>query len=93
MGKLADAPDAVRDAIERERNEEDQRLFYVALTRAKARLYLPLMPADGAGRGLGCYAGVNRRLHELLDVFKIDEAQSAVEEAARLLSPPVSADA
>ena len=75
VGKLADAPDAVRDAIERERREEDQRLFYVALTRAKARLYLPLMPDDEAGRGLGCYARVNRRLHELLGVFKIDEAQ------------------
>ena len=75
VGKLADATEAVRDAIERERSEEDQRLFYVALTRAKARLYLPLMPEDGAGRGLGCYARVNRRLHELLGVFKIDEAQ------------------
>ena len=75
VGKLADATDAVRDAIERERSEEDQRLFYVALTRAKARLYLPLFMEDGAGRGLGCYARVNRRLGELLDVFKIDEAQ------------------
>ncbi|GMR21689.1 MAG: exodeoxyribonuclease V subunit beta [Acidobacteriota bacterium] len=75
VGKLADAPDDVRDAIERERGEEDQRLFYVALTRAKARLYLPLMADDGAGRGLGCYARVNRRLHELLGVFKVDEAQ------------------
>ena len=75
VGKLADATDTVRDAIARERSEEDQRLFYVALTRAKARLYLPLMPDDGAGRGVGCYARVNQRLHELLGVFKIVEAR------------------
>lgn len=75
VGKIADATDDVRDAIEREQSEENQRLFYVALTRAKARLYLPLMPEDGTGRGLGCYAHVNRRLHELLGVFAIDEAQ------------------
>ena len=74
VGKIADATDAVRDAIEREQSEENQRLFYVALTRAKARLYLPLME-DRTGRGLGCYARVNRRLHEILGVFTIDEAQ------------------
>ncbi len=74
VGKLREAPEAVSEAIERERREEDQRLFYVALTRAKARLYLPLLP-DEAG-GLGCYARVNRRLHELLGVFRIDEVRT-----------------
>jgi exodeoxyribonuclease V beta subunit len=42
-------------AIDRERDEEDQRLLYVALTRAKERLYLPHF--EQAPKGLaGCYA-------------------------------------
>jgi len=31
----------IKDAVEREIDEENQRLIYVALTRAKSRLYLP----------------------------------------------------
>jgi exodeoxyribonuclease V beta subunit len=76
VGKLSEAPKAVGEAIERERREEDQRLLYVALTRAKARLYLPLLPDEAAG--LGCYDRVNRRLHELLGVFRIDEVRADV---------------
>jgi len=68
----------VRPAIEREEREEDQRLFYVALTRAVGRLYLPCVVHDAAaakgsqppGRPRpkslrGPYSGVNRRVLEL----------------------------
>ncbi len=39
---------AITDAIKREAESEDQRLFYVALTRARRRLFLPF---DGAFEG------------------------------------------
>jgi len=38
---IGDPTDAVRERIERERREEAERLLYVALTRARRRLYLP----------------------------------------------------
>src|SRR5690606_1841243 len=51
--------------IARERREEDERLLYVALTRARGRLYLP-WPGPGGGRS-GPYQVVDRRLDALLD--------------------------
>jgi exodeoxyribonuclease V beta subunit len=57
----------VKQRIAAEEREEDQRLMYVALTRAKARLYLPCVLKDGApARVRGAYDVVNRRLAELL---------------------------
>ena len=47
----------------RERAEEEQRLYYVALTRAKARLYLPLVPQQHwSSYWKGGYRRVNQRL-------------------------------
>lgn len=37
----------LRDRVEQESREEDERLLYVALTRAKARLYIPFVPYQG----------------------------------------------
>jgi exodeoxyribonuclease V beta subunit len=66
---LDPSPEA-KERAERERSEEDQRLYYVALTRAKARLYLPFVPErfwkDGAGAWKGGYQCVNRRLARVL---------------------------
>jgi len=46
-----------------EREREEQRLYYVALTRAKARLYLPMVPAESwSNRWDGGYSRVNKRL-------------------------------
>ncbi|MFW5925694.1 MAG: UvrD-helicase domain-containing protein [Myxococcota bacterium] len=75
---LGAAPDEVEEAIRREAREEDERLLYVAVTRAKARLYLPYLgpPArdrDGArlectfGRMNGCYKRLNDRLVGLVE--------------------------
>jgi exodeoxyribonuclease V beta subunit len=62
---LGDDPDAEKRA-NRERDEEQQRLFYVALTRAKARLYLPMVPGDmWDNRWKGGYKRVNDRLNAL----------------------------
>jgi exodeoxyribonuclease V beta subunit len=70
---------AVTEAIKRERDAEDQRLYYVALTRARKRLYLPYSGltaevkegSDGAvqedlWRLTGGYRHVNQRLRALL---------------------------
>jgi exodeoxyribonuclease V beta subunit len=62
--------DALKPIARRESAEEDQRLMYVALTRAKARLYLPcFVGADGdAPTGLlGPYACVNERMLAIVD--------------------------
>ncbi len=67
---------AVADAVKREAESEDQRLFYVALTRARRRLYLPFDGAVEGEIGLddareqfwkvnGGYAHVHRRLRAL----------------------------
>jgi exodeoxyribonuclease V beta subunit len=73
VGALDDADVEVR--VKQEEREEDQRLMYVALTRAKGRLYLPCAVEDGTGKGKrargearpirGPYDIVNRRVVEL----------------------------
>ncbi|MCS6899019.1 MAG: 3'-5' exonuclease, partial [Myxococcales bacterium] len=63
-------PPAVKEAIAREEQQEDERLLYVALTRARARLYLPYVPLrDTKDKGLkldGAYACVNARLDAMM---------------------------
>jgi exodeoxyribonuclease V beta subunit len=61
------SPADVKQRIHDGEREEDQRLMYVALTRAKGRLYLP-MAANGSsqGRRRGAYEVVQRRLAELV---------------------------
>ena len=63
IGKAA--LDAAADQIEAEARGEDQRLLYVAVTRAAARLYLPWIETTRALNGT-CEP-LNRRLSALLD--------------------------
>ncbi|MFW6050068.1 MAG: UvrD-helicase domain-containing protein [Myxococcota bacterium] len=74
---LGKAPDEVEARIQQEAREEDERLLYVAVTRAAARLYLPYLgpPAsdrDGSplehtfSRMNGCYRILNDRLVALV---------------------------
>jgi len=58
----------VKVAVNLEEREEDQRLMYVALTRAKGRVVLPCVIDGGVpSKNLrGPYAPVNRRVAELL---------------------------
>jgi exodeoxyribonuclease V beta subunit len=61
----------VKAAVNREEREEDERLMYVALTRAKGRVVLPCVAAGGVASNLrGPYAPVNRRVAELLRVAR-----------------------
>jgi len=67
----------VETCVKAEEREEEQRLMYVALTRAKGRLYLPCAvneaKAPGEPRRLeprtlrGAYAVVNRRIGDMLE--------------------------
>ena len=53
-------------ALKKEQAEEDQRLLYVALTRARAMLILPYVPDETLNRDLtGSYAQLNNRLRTL----------------------------
>lgn len=67
--------DVVR-AVGRESEGEDQRLLYVALTRAVARLYLPYV--DSADCKLsGCYGHLNRRLETIVRAVRSGDSELA----------------
>jgi len=68
---LGALPEALKEAVKQEVLEEDQRLLYVAITRAKARLILPCFVGGGSGKGksfdaeghpTGRYRTLNQRL-------------------------------
>jgi exodeoxyribonuclease V beta subunit len=74
---------AVKQRVDAESEAEDRRLLYVALTRAKARMYLPLVH--------GKVAGYHRTLNERLAA--IAGARAAEPElAARFAIDPVGPD-
>ncbi len=58
-----------------EKDDEERRVFYVALTRAKARLYLPRYPAAFESFK-GSYKFVNDRLNILLDGITSDDERA-----------------
>lgn len=55
---LGRAAGSIASAVEKEKREEDQRLLYVALTRARSKLYLPYfgMAAGSSGNGKNLYS-------------------------------------
>jgi exodeoxyribonuclease V beta subunit len=60
------AREMAKIAIAKEKAEEDQRLLYVALTRARAKLLLPCVPDDTLTQDLrGSYKQLNDRLRTL----------------------------
>ncbi|MDH3598864.1 MAG: UvrD-helicase domain-containing protein, partial [Candidatus Tectomicrobia bacterium] len=68
--------DEARNAARREEEEEEQRLLYVAMTRTKARLYLPYIePSRYPERFQGCHRRLNTRLAHVLS----DPAYAAVQ--------------
>lgn len=74
IGKVA--KDAIKDSLKHEEEDEDRRLLYVALTRARARLYLPLLPAGSMKMKLGgYYCALNERLIAI-DADRRDRAVS-----------------
>jgi exodeoxyribonuclease V beta subunit len=85
-------PDVERRAKAEER-EEDQRLMYVALTRAKGRLYLPFVVDDRVGKQgqprtlRGPYDAINRRIGELVQT---GEANLSVEDVTVVGNAPAA---
>ncbi len=66
--------DLARARASEERTQEEQRLYYVALTRAKARLYLPLVPEQLSNRKWdGGYRRLNDRLYAITSHCNTDE--------------------
>lgn len=81
--------------VEREEREEDQRLMYVALTRAAGRLYLPYAEASARAKPVrGPYAPVHRRLAALLSSatpgFGVDDVGERVRDAPPPEAAPVA---
>jgi exodeoxyribonuclease V beta subunit len=61
LGKQAKS--LAKEEIKREREDEDRRLAYVALTRARVKMFLPVIPEEYAKqKPLGYYRFVNARL-------------------------------
>ncbi len=66
LGWIGSSSGAVEALIKQGEREEDERLMYVALTRAMGRLYLPCISDGEKPKGLrGCYERINGRLFEL----------------------------
>jgi exodeoxyribonuclease V beta subunit len=83
----------VKDIVDEEEDEEDQRLMYVALTRAMGRLYLPCVVDDGGeAKALrGAYESINRRLAAMVragDVLlAVEDEDPAAGETAAVPAP------
>jgi exodeoxyribonuclease V beta subunit len=86
----ADAQKVEKDSIDREIDEDDQRLLYVAITRARAKLYLPFLPEKSIGDKFnGFYRWLNDRLKQLAgadggadlprDLFEIEPVNAAAD--------------
>jgi exodeoxyribonuclease V beta subunit len=61
------AKESNRDELKREERDENHRLLYVALTRARARLYLPLLPENSPKKDPdGYYSALNQRLRKIV---------------------------
>ncbi len=76
----------VRPRVEREEGEEEQRLMYVALTRAMGRLYLPcVLGPEGEPKPMrGPYHRVNRRVAALIQA---KDPTLTSEDASRVAPP------
>ena len=68
-------PTAEEDAYLDEQADEERRVLYVGLTRARARLYLPRFPARSIISINGAYGLVNDRLNALLGGITPDEVR------------------
>jgi exodeoxyribonuclease V beta subunit len=76
----------MKETLDRERDEEHQRLIYVAITRARAKLYLPLYPRKSL-KLIGPYQQLNARL---LDLMKAKGAKKAPAKLIEIINAHVA---
>ncbi len=83
------ARELVKDVLRRELREENERLIYVGLTRARARLYLPVYP-DGSTKMqvTGYYAALNDRLKVLSHEIDQNKVSSQLFEQCYVTETP-----
>ena len=63
-------PDTLVESVEENKLEEERRLFYVAMTRAKEQLYLSYPITDDNGKGLEC----SQFIAEVLESDSVEKA-------------------
>jgi exodeoxyribonuclease V beta subunit len=68
-------PDAEEELYLADQDDEERRVLYVALTRPRARLYLPRYPLRPTFSLKGSYQFLNDRLHALLGGITADEVR------------------
>ena len=77
-----EARDVAKPSLRCEESEEDERLMYVALTRARSKMYLPYFPHKSINKITGFYKHLNDRLKILekdkqsSDLFEIEEVRA-----------------
>ncbi|MFN3404475.1 MAG: ATP-dependent helicase [Cytophagaceae bacterium] len=74
-------PDTLNDADTEDTTEEERRLFYVAMTRAKENLYISYSLKDNSGKDLEC----SRFVAEILEHSGLKPQQVMVNEKAILI--------
>jgi exodeoxyribonuclease V beta subunit len=72
--RLGRPPAAERQRIADEQDDEERRVLYVALTRARGRLYMPVYPASFKGLR-GSYRRINERLEGVCRQSTVDGRQ------------------
>ncbi|HUA32443.1 MAG TPA: UvrD-helicase domain-containing protein [Candidatus Binataceae bacterium] len=70
---------AAKEPIDREAADEDRRLSYVAITRARLRMYLPFFPEGSLQRKAnGYYQHLNRRLAQMGELPIANDREQAL---------------
>ena len=72
---VGDQPAVIETRLDADKSNEDQRLAYVALTRAQIRLYVPMFKTDKVGFGpiQRCIEPIATRGHALFEVVQVAE--------------------
>ncbi|HUO04253.1 MAG TPA: UvrD-helicase domain-containing protein [Candidatus Binataceae bacterium] len=80
--------DAVKATLDNENDEESRRLTYVAITRARAKLYLPYFPEGATSQKLsGVFKHLNERLKAIAEKIEAGDTASELFEIEDVVPP------